>query len=51
MKKDEAIAILDQAVSLLQTTRENHVKLQMAIQVLKEENKEKDETTKTEATT
>ena len=36
MKPTEAISLLDQAVSQLSANREVHVKLQQAIEVLKE---------------
>lgn len=36
MKIEEAIQLVDSAVSQLQTNRETHVKLQQAIEVIKE---------------
>lgn len=37
MSKNEAISMLDQAVSQLQVSREVHVKLQQAVQIIKDE--------------
>ena len=36
MTKEEALNLLDQAVSQLQTNRQTHIQLQQAVEVLKE---------------
>ena len=43
MKPEEALNLLDQAVSQLQTGREVHMKLQQAVQILRETIKPKEE--------
>ena len=43
MTAQESLALLDRAVQTVSTTREGHIKLQEAIQVLSEAIKAKDE--------
>ena len=43
MTKEEALNLLDQAVSQLQTNRQTHIQLQQAVEILKEAIKPKEE--------